>query len=450
MTTVTWKEGGPLFLQPAPGSESGLVAIDGDCCCPPPPPDRCWCGSYCSYFIELVEPSAIAVRSRVFDCGNPNDNQSSVQTDSLLQAIVPVYEESGEFYFPPGYSVATASSSDFTSPLSVTVRDEIAGFPTFLPPELYYFQLNAFRRASITISCVTEIEGPKFYATLLVSAAASYRFESLGFTPLGTWARLYRGTFEIPASCVVSPERECFSSGQEFLRITTPLEITLGGDGTSSLGNLSLEADGNPNSSGLPPEFPYARDAVDAILDATNYTFRITSRPNCAPPVGCNCGQSLAGIQLQFFGELFTVGNEPDDIRAADSRRWVYTDSATSPNITYEVFNESFTETYYLASATISCSPSEDPETVPDKWLLTVSATCFTWDDDGNGGREIVEQTTKTWVGEYECTEHCEVSLPYGVPLQLVLVSTVTPPGLGACDPGSSGPPVEIQFAPCE
>jgi len=31
----------------------------------------------------------------------------------------------------------------------------------------------------------------------------------------------------------------------------------------------------------LPPGFPYARDAVDAILDSTTYTFRITSRPAC-------------------------------------------------------------------------------------------------------------------------------------------------------------------------
>ena len=199
-------------MQPAPGSEFGLVAIDGDCCCPPPPPDRCWCGSFCSYFIELVEPSGVAVKSRVIDCGNRADNPSSVQTDTLLQAIVPVYASSGDFYFPPGFSGATALNGLVGPSLTVNVREEIAGFPTFLPPELYYFQLGALRRASITIFCVTEAESPKFYASLLVHAAASYRFESLGFTPLGTWARVYTGTFEIPAECVVSPTKECFPS----------------------------------------------------------------------------------------------------------------------------------------------------------------------------------------------------------------------------------------------
>ena len=305
--TIRSKGGLPLMV-------GGQVAGSQECCCENPPPPVCLCGSFCSYFIELVAPSALSVRSRVVDCGNLNENPSSVQAeDSLLQDIVPVLQgDNGDFDFPRYYTAATALNSHLSQSLSVTVREEIAGFPTFLPPELYYFQLFALRRASITISCVTEIEGPKFYATLLVSAAASYGMTSLGFSTLGTWARLYRGTFEIPAQCVASPRRECFPTSQKFVRISTPLEITLSGDGTSSLGNLSMDADGGPNSGGLPPEFPYARDAVDAILDATNYTFRITSRFACRA-ITCQCDALLRGLPLEFEGSGGAIGTEVEE-----------------------------------------------------------------------------------------------------------------------------------------
>ena len=197
---------------------------------------------------------------------------------------------------------------------------------------------------------------------------------------------------------------------------------------------------------------PFVKTISEDFRDAApTATFRITSRENCLPPKDCSCSYNLAGLLLQFQGEVFTVGNEPNDIRGAGGVRYVYTDSLTSPNITFERFNESFTETYYLASATISCSPSADPETVADKWLLTVSATCFTWEDDGNGGREIVEQTTKTWVGAYECYENCGNFTPGGSPILMLLVSTVTTPGLGTCDPGTSSPIISVVGnAPCE
>ena len=299
MTEIRWKNGGPLFLQPAPGSDIGLVATEQDCCCPPPPPERCWCGGTCSYFIGVVEP--LAVTASGGDCVSGNSNNVMINP-SLLQAIVPIYPDGGDFVLE---NVSYAGATGGGGALSAFVSDVVSGFPTFLPAELYYFQLRARRSATISVFCVLEAEQPKYYATIRLSVSVRYVFESLGFTPLGSWSRAYSGTFEVPAACVVSPERECspeiYDSSTEFLRIDTPLEITLSGDGTSSLGSLTMDSDSG--DAGVPPEFPYAKDALDAILEETSYTFRITARENCLPlPDPCTV----------------TIDGEPVDIRDID------------------------------------------------------------------------------------------------------------------------------------
>jgi hypothetical protein len=454
MTTVTWKEGGPLFLQPAPGSESGLVAIDGDCCCPPPPPPRCWdCLDMCAYFIEVTTPGELAVKSPPYPCSGASAQGSVIVPYMLLDAWPPETDP-GDSSPTSWFNNSSAAAENFRPYqwLIASVVHSLNGggiWPTDTGTCGTFATSNFTSEAIINcvVKCTPGAASPftvELSAHVYVFLDNSFQLNNGGSPYCNGWWRWKASvSFPLTSTCQTAPARQCVSTGDEFQVLDTPVSVTADGT-TTSIGAYTANA-----STSYGDYASTAQSIGEALRDALTATFRITSRSSCASSP-CGCGQSLAGIQLQFFGELFTVGNEPDDIRGADSRRWVYTDSATSPNITYEVFNESFTETYYFASATISCSPSEDPETVPDKWLLTVSATCFTWDDDGNGGREIVEQTTKTWVGEYECTEHCEVSLPYGVPLQLVLVSTVTPPGLGACDPGSSGPPVEIQFAPCE
>jgi hypothetical protein len=252
--------------------------------------------------------------------------------------------------------------------------------------------------------------------------------------------------FEVPSSCNVIPGQDCLYTGYGKLRLDTPLEFTVNGNGTTSTFGTVPVWQTYGNSS--PEVESFINEKHAALESFLTGTFRITSQQSCQA-ADCACGQSLAGIQILFFGETFTVGNEPNDLRGRDGQRWEYFDSTTSPSVTYQSSNESSSETYYLASATISCDPSDSPETVPDKWLVTVSATCFTWDDDGNGGREVTETTTKTWVGEYICNETCGRSLPSGSPTQMVLVSTVTTPGLGSCDPGGA-PTVFISSAPCE
>jgi hypothetical protein len=62
---------------------------------------------------------------------------------------------------------------------------------------------------------------------------------------------------------------------------------------------------------GLPPEFPYAQDAVDDILDGVSYTFRITSRPTCRTvPADCDVPIGEGNTRVFWGGETpeFVLG----------------------------------------------------------------------------------------------------------------------------------------------
>jgi hypothetical protein len=459
MTTITWKNGGPLFLQPASGSEYGLVASDQNCCCPPPPPDRCWCGSNCSYFIELVEPLDLAVRSNVFDCTTATSHQKT--TSSLLQAIVPVLQgDLGDFSFPPSYSLASAESGDIS--LYILAHDEIHGFPTFLPPELYYLQLRgAYRSASVAVFCEIDqvTQQPKHYAKITLVAGARYVFESLGFTPVGFWARTYEGVFELPEECIVSSGRECVASGQEFLRITTPVEITLNGDGTSSLGNLNIRGDSGGDS--VPPEFPYAKNTVETILSATSYTFRITSRPSCRTG-NCNCAAPLGGMRVDL-GNLKQVSSPtPSSYQVSSSlidTVWMYDRSDETvywegPFGLYEYDqkdpdggqdgNGKFTRLLWRQRAELYCNLIDGVA----QWFVLFTSIGIIYDEAGT----ITHYSEDEWVGKIDCYEACEDVdnyinagdfVPMGEPYEIEYMGRTTQPGTLECEPP---PRITIRF----
>lgn len=427
----------------------GQVAGSQACCCENPPPPVCYCPSFCSYFIEVVEPGLLAVRHAAVGCDAETINQNA-SVGPISSWIV------GEAMPPSELPASTADESPTSSSgvsnisasgfMNASVASGVRYGPNANPVGLVSCDVL------VLVSCGSLFVGGNPFVPVVevfVNARAySLDNDESGFPDLGGYYHISRYLIsQPPVDCIsgLGTDRVCGTgrlNGYNFMQ--TPLTIEATGN-TCSLGSYTT------GEVGAGPAASLLKAWCEEMLDNLSATFRITSRDNCLPPEDCSCSYNLSGLQLQFQGEVFTVGNEPNDIRGRDSQRWVYTDSTTSPNIAFEVFNESFTETYFLASATISCSPSADPETVADKWLLTVSATCNTWDDDGNGGREIVEQTTKTWVGEYECYEHCGDFTPSGSPIQMVLVSTVTTPGLGACDPGSSPPTISVVGkAPCE
>jgi hypothetical protein len=450
---IRFKDGMPLMV-------GGQVAGSQTCCCENPPPPFCWqCGDLCSYVMSVTEPAALQTSGRL-GCGSGEQRYGSTRTTFMFDSILPSGFSDypgvadGSFYggnwngsrgeawidpwpFGPRAFVEHGRYGTVTDP-----PYEPCDGPRPSSPD---FRLVASVSASITCDPERTPTPHKVVIVAAVSCGLPASTDEKGISCGGSWFWNAWAEFDLSSSCITAPSRSCGGYPGQVRHFDTPATFVADGT-TTSLGAYMATSTGSDG-----PMAAWCQSYGEALRDELSATFRITSRENCLPPKDCSCSYNLAGLLLQFQGEVFTVGNEPNDIRGAGGVRYVYTDSLTSPNITFERFNESFTETYFLASATISCSPSADPETVADKWLLTVSATCFTWEDDGNGGREIVEQTTKTWVGEYECFENCGRFTPGGAPILMLLVSTVTTPGLGACDPGTSPPIISVVgYAPCE
>jgi hypothetical protein len=185
----------------------------------------------------------------------------------------------------------------------------------------------------------------------------------------------------------------------------------------------------------------------ESIRDALAATLSITSRASCQT-VDCSCGQGLGGVLLRLNGETFTVGNEPNPTRGSEQQVWDYTDSTSNPVIEYTVWDAFFLEEQYYIRAEIFCDSEQQADGnvgPPDKdaWYLIAYNDCYEWEDG-----VIVATTRNTYVGEYQCYEHCDKFLPSGTPLQMYLVSSVTTPGLDSCSPPAANP-IIIDLVDC-
>ena len=441
MTTIRWKDGRPLFLQPAPGSEFGLVAADQGCCCPPPPPERCWCEGSCSYFIAVVNPSPVATISPAGQCDART--QSVVSSSSVLQGIVPVTNPE---QFPANLNRTSAASynyGDVGGQLGAAVGSIINGSPDFSPPEagnLFYAQADA----GINIRCSYDGNGDPFYfAHITIGALAEfYTPDSPGVASISRWGRYFEGTLSIPATCLISPDRSCYPSTQEILRINAPLTITVNGDGTTSLGNLTLVVDGG---AAFPDQGPHAEAAVDAIMGGLSYTFRITSRDNCLPVVDCDCESNTDGLKILFseqpFFSFFLFDGDTELQTFSDLGAYYtlfYQPSANDWVITYEQNNPSNTELYYRITARIFCEAVPGGVPSPFRWYYSLESECFEWEDGS-----ITKNTKETWVGHFNCEEDpCGTNgraagdlYPVGLPRDVVSLGRTTPEGYAACNP---------------
>lgn len=274
-------------------------------CCPPDPPKRytctdgscvedpngeydeptcggncelpCICTDTCSYFIELVEPSALAVKSPYYRCGYGTQTVS-VTIDSLLEDLTAAM---GMPSFSAVDSESSAVAFNNGGSFGVNVSHALRGFQGDIPEAGNQF--GAQSSANIAFFCSYGENGELTYkAQVSLYATALFFIESLGFTTIGYWGRGFYGEFEVPSSCISDSDRTCYGWAGETPHITTPLTVTFSGDGTCSLGALDMTQDSG--DAVVPPDFPYARDAVDAILDGISYEVTITSTPSCADP----------------------------------------------------------------------------------------------------------------------------------------------------------------------
>ena len=311
MTNITFKNGLPLLLQPYPGSEVGLVAANSGCCCPPTPPEpSCFCGHFCSYFIELVEPSEIAVKTPIYLC--------LVNRAEAVASINNFIFELPELLIPRSFG-SGATGGVFGQEMVVRVGHGGEGnFLVFDDTMVTNVEVGLSVGFEVTCGWNPETQSPSYNARL--SILCTLYIGDFVYSH-GSSAKQFEGTFEIPSECVVSEEKECFpyrygEQAQSRSRIITPVTVTLSGDGTSSLGALTQTPYLFRPSPG--PGNVDAQELVDAILAASNWTFRITARETCAS--GCCCEENTPITDVETSEECaVSLVAKPEELRDIDT-----------------------------------------------------------------------------------------------------------------------------------
>jgi hypothetical protein len=415
----------------------------------------------CSYFMAVLSPEEVAVKSPPIICG------SALQVEDRQRVNGNPFPGDLGFGFEP-YEILEVS------PLQDRISSVAANLSGFGSLAGVVYKRGVWRREfevegvglveeyailemaiSATVRC--SAADSAYMADVIVSAS----FRTTGFSDEkggrdSAIKRYYSSkqvTVPLPSFCLYSERRDqktCLDQTivpQDGLRLLeSPVEISVSGATATILGD-EHELVGFGGWSGDGEISPLVESAI-ADFSAE---FRVTSRPSCQA-TDCSCGQSLAGISVRFYGETFTVGNEPEPLRGpglyAGQYRWEYTDSTSSPVVEYYLWDDLFENITKYVRAEIFCSSDQqaDGNVGPvdrDAWYLIVYSHCYEWD----GGNQV-SQTIDTYVGAYECYEHCGKFLPFGTPNLMYLVSSVTAPGLNACDPLPSTS-VVIDFAGC-
>ena len=392
MTSITWKDGGPLM------TANGLIGGSPACCCENPPPPVCACPDPCSYFIEITSPSHIAVKSPPSQC--PFTSLTSAQTQIVDEA----------FPAPDGFDFCDLSLPGFG-----TVKGW-AGLAQNLGDEDRHVYAAAGYRAGICsdgtyrgrVGCSIEVElrCSDFGAVepslkLYVGVNVEVYLESLDFPPKPT-ARLLRllAVTTLPSQCVTGVDRTCVGDivRTRFAYIQTPSTVTATGR-DSGIGEYAVM---NDYSVGV--ETDIAESIADHVLDSFSATFRITSRRSCrsAP---CSC-TAAAGTEWTFSNgtrsKTFTHG--ADDVEWGGAPFYWSWDG-----VGYLVL-EIFDPADYVPgigglvierhTVQITCDTVDDVST----WMASVFSQCIQYDNVP----QITHETYDEWAGVLECVPGCE------------------------------------------
>jgi hypothetical protein len=413
----------------------------------------CYCPDFCSYFIEVVSPSRLAVKSPAAGCFSDLFTAAIVLdeyefTDILLTP---------EWRYSDTYQVGRANADNFFA--FGFLEAQVHHGTTHIYDGACAQAINIDLSARIRVYCGNDSGFIAGEADPTIAPMLEVRY----FASFGRYNRTQTGCvsdcipylrydkiIRLPSECFDSSDRRCsfvLPPGNRFRYIKTPLDITVDSDGVTVGGEFFPNTNTVIDPCGPDPVFGEDfRDFINSTVDRHTATFRITSRPSCQA-VDCSCGQNLSGVSLRLYGETFTVGNEPNPTRGGQQQTWDYTDSTSNPVIEYKVWNQSITEEKYYVHAEVFCDSEQQAGGVvgpfgKDAWYLTLTSDCFEWEDGS-----VVAQTRNTYVGAYSCYESCEKSLPSGTPLLMYLVSSVDL-NVGTCSPLPAAP-VIISPADC-
>lgn len=288
MTNITFKNGLPLLLQPAPGSDIGLVAADSGCCCPPPPPERCWnCLGSCAYFIEIEVPQGVSAKSAANFCEGPSGsgtNQSVFLYPDQAPGTLTFKLTTAQAYNSGGSSGEILSASVFSlGEVNDAAFCEFSGYgsnPATHASNVYM---------TVSVECREVESGSPFFVRIggYITSGTSYPFiiGTEGQCASG-WQWYFEGEYQIPSECVVSPSQQCDGYDGEFRQITTPLTFTIDGT-TCSLGAFSSSTVSTQYESAQ--TFELVESVGEDLRDAFTATINITARENCLPPENVCC-----------------------------------------------------------------------------------------------------------------------------------------------------------------
>lgn len=407
------KNGMPLM------TAGGLIAGSQACCCENPPPPVCYCPSFCSYFIEVLQPAPLAVKHSPVTCdvGGINQNASVGPVSDWLVGEAP----------PPAGHPATAASGP--TPISSGGVSNItaSAFMNAAVLSSVYYGPTLSRVAQVYVEALVLVGCDDTYLPIIeVFVRATASVED------GYHTIFKNASLRPPVDCVAGSgtDRVCGDgrlSGYNFMR--TPITIDVTGT-TCSIGPYSTsEVSAGPSAA-------LNKTWCEDILDNLSATFRITSRDNCLPPVACDCNVPLGGLAI----ESLTIG------------RWNLGDDFDNGCGTYQLQSGNqfairvddgqpdggggCLPTESIRQLDIYCQSVDGVPT----WFALIRNTCL----QRNAGA-ITHQATDTWLGKFLCyQQECDDtengrfagdSIPQGEPVDIEYLGREVGFGLQECTP---------------
>jgi hypothetical protein len=394
---IRLKNGMPLM------TAGGLIAGSQACCCENPPPPVCVCADLCSYFIEVLTPVGVAVKSPAVDC-----TQSGPFT---AEAIVPGWifaqaEPPASLGLSLGSPIpgSTANYETSASAYNNVASNFSGGLGAFVASVVDYTDGDDFDPSVVRVTvsadaymyCDVTISGQFANSPALVARIAVYIAEWRN----GQWETSETSAYTNikivstrPATegCVHNYDRSCTDDSltprppPNLIYMETPLTLTVDG-GTSSIGAWQQFSAG-----GRGPKAAAFEEWANDILDAASATFRITSRPNCDSPIACECGPYLDGLLLQFEGVGYWIGTEVEtwtDFSGEGEARRAYGTQASwtvvhdkTDGFNLAIFNRRQLDIY--------CETTVDGPV----WRALIRTYCY---EDGAIGEDV-------WMGRFDC-----------------------------------------------
>lgn len=268
MTTITFKNGLPIFL--SEDGAPGLVAVSQNCCCPPPPPPGCWCPDFCLYQIEILSPVQ-------FGPGPP----AACGGDEFGEFPVSLY---------PPCSDEEECCGPVTEPIPGLVGPTVDRVYAFAGSGYasvrYSSKLGAIAGAQISFRCENVGESGVTYADISLGIIVPGDDGLVARTPRRIINKF--ATVALDATCSLRTGVTCNpvdpNAEVRFAFLDVPLEFTVNAASAGLVGWDESRTVDVPigDQTRVTPCF-------DHLVDNFEATFRITARENCLPPENVCC-----------------------------------------------------------------------------------------------------------------------------------------------------------------